>query len=353
MMFSAQQLAALVGARIVGNPEQAVRSFAKIEEATAHDICFLANAKYAEYLSSTQAGIILISEALVPAHPLSATLLVVPDAYAAFAQLMQMYEQIIAGQSKKTGIEQPSVIDPSAQIGKDVYIGAFVYIGAGSIIADGTHIYPGTFIGDGVHIGANSLVHAGVKIYHGTRIGERVIIHAGTVIGSDGFGFALENGAFKKIPQLGFVHIENDVEIGANTTIDRATMGQTRIGRGTKLDNLIQIAHNVDIGEHTVVASQAGISGSTKIGNYCQIGGQAGIVGHIRIADQSRINAQSGVAKSITQPGSALTGSPAFDYQRALKSQVIYKQLPEMEKRLRDLEKQLQQLIAASEKAGE
>jgi UDP-3-O-[3-hydroxymyristoyl] glucosamine N-acyltransferase len=348
MMFSAQQLAALVGARIVGNPEQAVRSFAKIEEAQAHDLCFLANAKYAEYLNSTQAGLILISEALVPSHALQATLLVVPDAYAAFAQLMQIYEQMLAGQNKKTGIEQPSVIDPSAQIGKDVYIGAFVYIGAGSVIGNGTRIYPGTFIGDGVHIGANSLIHAGVKIYHGSRLGERVIIHAGTVIGSDGFGFALENGAFKKIPQLGFVHIDDDVEIGANTTIDRATMGQTRIGKGTKLDNLIQIAHNVDIGQHTVVASQAGISGSTKIGNYCQIGGQAGIVGHIRIADQSRINAQSGVAKAVTQPGSALTGSPAFDYHSALKSQVVYKHLPDLEKRVRQLEQQLQQLLAAS-----
>ncbi|MBU3677231.1 MAG: UDP-3-O-(3-hydroxymyristoyl)glucosamine N-acyltransferase, partial [Chitinophagaceae bacterium] len=228
------------------------------------------------------------------------------------------------------------------------YIGAFAYIGAGAHIAEGVKIYPGVYIGDGVRVGKDTRLFAGVKLYHGTQVGERVIIHAGTVVGSDGFGFALENGAFKKIPQLGFVQIDDDVEIGANTTIDRATMGKTQIGKGSKLDNLIQIAHNVSVGQHTVIASQAGISGSTKIGNYCQIGGQAGIVGHIQIADQSRINAQSGVAKAIEKPGTALTGSPAFEYHRALKSQVVYKNLPELEKRVRELEKQIEQLLSVS-----
>ncbi len=348
MTFSAQQLAALIGARIVGNPEQGVQRFAKIEEATSSDLCFLANPKYAEHLATTHAGIILISEALVPNTAMPSTLLVVPDAYAAFAQLMQIYESMTAGHLAKSGRENPNFIHPSAQVAEDVYVGAFAYIGAGAHIAEGVKIYPGVYIGDSVRVGKDTRLFAGVKLYHGTQVGERVIIHAGTVVGSDGFGFALENGAFKKIPQLGFVQIDDDVEIGANTTIDRATMGKTHIGKGSKLDNLIQIAHNVSVGQHTVIASQAGISGSTKIGNYCQIGGQAGIVGHIQIADQSRINAQSGVAKAIAKPGTALTGSPAFEYHRALKSQVVYKNLPELEKRVRELEKQIEQLLSVS-----
>ena len=348
MTFSAQQLAAFIGARIVGNPEQGVQGFAKIEEATSNDLCFLANPKYAHFLYSTKAGMILISEALVPSTPLNATLLVVPDAYAAFAQLMQVYENMVLGTQTKTGLETPHFIDPTAQVGEQVYIGAFAYIGANARIADGVKIYPGVYIGDGVQVGKNTCLFAGVKLYPGTQVGERVIIHAGTVVGSDGFGFAMENGAFKKIPQLGIVQIDNDVEIGANTTIDRATMGKTHIAQGAKLDNLIQIAHNVSIGQHTVIASQAGISGSTKIGDYCQIGGQAGIVGHIQIANQSRINAQSGVAKTINKPGTAITGSPAFDYHSALKSQVVYKNLPELEKRVRELEKQIEQLLSVT-----
>ena len=245
----------------------------------------------------------------------------------------------------KTGIEQPNFISSSAKIGKDVYIGAFAYIGDNSIIEDGVKIFPNATIGDRCEIKAETIIYAGVKIYAETKIGTRCIIHSGVVIGSDGFGHApLPDGSYMKIPQLGNVIIENDVEIGANSTIDRATLGSTIIRRGVKLDNLVQIAHNVEIGEHTVVAAQSGVSGSTKIGKNCLIGGQVGFVGHITIADRTRINAQSGVSKSIEEPGKAFTGSPAFDYTESLRSQVVFRHLPSLRLKIEQLEKELEKL---------
>ncbi len=250
-------------------------------------------------------------------------------------------------QQQLTGIQQPVYIDATAKIGEQVFIGAFAYIGEKVVIGNGVKIYPNAYIGDNTIIGDNSSIHPGVNIYHDIIIGKNVAIHAGTVIGSDGFGYAPQaDGTYKKIPQMGNVIIEDDVEIGANTTIDRATMGSTVIKAGAKLDNLLQIAHNVEIGNNAVIAAQAGISGSTKIGNNVMIGGQAGIVGHIQIADGSKINAQSGVSKSIKTPNTTVTGSPAFDYTSALRSQAVARNLPELEQRVKALEKILQEWMA-------
>jgi UDP-3-O-[3-hydroxymyristoyl] glucosamine N-acyltransferase len=331
MKFTAQQIATVVSGRIEGNPDVSVWSMAKIEEAKEGDLCFLANAKYEDFLYTTKASVVLVNESLDLKQAVQATLVRVKDAYAAFALLLQTYQDI-TGAKPKDIIEQPSFISSTASMGEKVYVGAFTYIGERATIGDQVQLYPGVYIGDGVVVGKGSIVYAGVKIYHDCQIGEGVIIHAGTVIGSDGFGFAMENGAFKKIPQIGNVIIEDHVEIGANATIDRATMGSTVVKKGAKLDNLIQIA------------AQAGISGSSKVGKYCMVGGQAGIVGHIKIADFTKINAQSGVAKEINETHTSLTGSPAYDYKSMLKSQVIIRNLPDLLKRVNELEQKLNQI---------
>src|SRR5690606_20640587 len=319
-----------------------VHDFAKIEEGRAGAISFLANPKYEQYLYSSQSSVIIVNESLSLREEVSATLLRVPDAYQAFATLMQTYQALLEGEQNKTGIEQPAFIHESVVLGEDVYVGAFAYISSGVTLGNKVKIHPGAFIGKGVHIGANSIIHAGVKIYEKCVIGSKVLLHAGCVIGADGFGFAeQEDGSYKKIPQMGNVLIEDDVEIGAGTTIDRATLGSTIIRKGVKLDNLIQIAHNVEIGAGTVIAAQTGISGSTKIGKHCIIGGQVGIVGHIQIADGTKINAQSGVAKSITEPNQVITGSPAFDYRSALKSQAVFRHLPELTQDVNRIKKKL------------
>jgi UDP-3-O-[3-hydroxymyristoyl] glucosamine N-acyltransferase len=275
----------------------------------------------------------------------TATLIRVSDAYSSFASLLTKYQEIEAQQL--TGIQEPSYISKSAKLGDKVFIGAFAYLGEGVVIGDHAKIHPQVYLGNNVRIGDNTVLHPGVKIYHGCVVGAGVTIHAGSVIGGDGFGFAPQpDGSFKKIPQIGNVLIEDGVEIGANVTIDRATIGSTLIRKGAKLDNLIQIAHNVEIGNDTVIAAQAGVSGSTKVGNGVMIGGQAGIVGHLQIADGARINAQSGVSKSIKTRGSAVTGSPAYDYTSALRSQVISKNLPELKQKLKELEDQIKQLLA-------
>ena len=268
-----------------------------------------------------------------------------PDAYVAFATLLEKYQQIKTQQL--TGIQQPVYIDATAKIGDHVFIGAFAYIGENVILADGVKIFPNAYIGNNTIIGENSIIQPGVKIYHDIIIGKNVTIHAGTVIGGDGFGYApMADGTYKKIPQMGNVVIEDNVEIGANVTIDRATMGSTIIKAGAKLDNLLQIAHNVEIGLNAIIAAQAGISGSAKIGNNVMIGGQAGIVGHIQIADGSKINAQSGVSKSIKIPNTTVTGSPASDYTATLRSQAVARNLPELENRVKALERLLKELLA-------
>ncbi|MEP7238824.1 MAG: UDP-3-O-(3-hydroxymyristoyl)glucosamine N-acyltransferase, partial [Ferruginibacter sp.] len=275
---------------------------------------------------------------------INATLIKVPDAYSAFATLLEKYQQI--QRQQLTGIQQPAYISTTAKIGDDVFIGAFAYIGDHVIVGDGTKIYPNAYLGNNVTVGKNTIIHPGVKIYHDCIIGNNVSIHAGTVIGSDGFGFAPQaDGTLKKVPQIGNVVIEDNVEIGANATIDRATIGSTLIKSGAKLDNLLQIAHNVEVGNNSVIAAQSGISGSTKVGNNVMIGGQVGIVGHIKIADGSKINAQSGVSKSIKNPNSAVTGSPAFDYTAALRSQAASRNLPGLEKRVLELEKLLKEIV--------
>jgi len=343
MQFSAAQIAMMINGTVEGNPEAAVGSFGKIEEAQAGQLAFLANPKYEEYLYTTGASIIIVADTQELKQPITATLIKVADAYTAFATLLDKYQQIKRQQLQ--GIQQPSYVSASAKIGDNVFIGAFVYVGDNAVIANGAKIYPHSFIGDNVQVGENSTLHAGVKIYHECIIGNNVTIHAGTVIGSDGFGFAPQaDGSLKKVPQIGNVVIEDGVEIGANTTIDRGTIGSTLIKSGVKLDNLLQIAHNVEVGNNSVIAAQAGISGSTKIGNNVMIGGQVGIVGHIKIADGSKINAQSGVSKSIKIPNSAVTGSPAFDYTAALRSQVAARSLPELEKRVMELEKLVKSL---------
>jgi UDP-3-O-[3-hydroxymyristoyl] glucosamine N-acyltransferase len=340
MEFTAAQIAALINGRVEGNPDVAVASFGKIEEAGAGQLSFLANPKYEDYLYSTAASIVIVNESLTLRQPLSASLIRVADAYSAFATLLTKYQALMAQQL--VGIEQPSYIAPTAKIGPQVYIGAFAYIGEYAVIEEGAKIYPHTFVGRNVRIGAHSTLHAGVKIYHECVLGAHVTVHAGSVIGSDGFGFAPQaDGTFKKVPQIGNVVIEDYVEVGANASIDRATIGSTLIKKGAKLDNLIQIAHNVEVGESTVIAAQAGVSGSTKIGKGVMIGGQAGIVGHITIADGSKINAQSGVSKSIKSPNTAVTGSPAFDYTSALRSQALSRNLPDLEKRIKELEQQI------------
>lgn len=343
MKFTAQQIATVVQGEIAGDPNSFVNSFSKIEESKEGDLCFFANAKYEDYLYDAKATIILINKDFELKKPVKATLIRVNDAYAAFALLLQTYQDIF-GNKKKQIIEQPSFIATKVTIPESTFVGAFAYIDENVKLGTNVQIHSGVYLGSGVSVGDNTILYSGVKIYPDCKIGSNVIIHSGTVIGSDGFGFAFENGAFKKIPQIGNVVVEDDVEIGANCTIDRATMGSTKIGKGSKLDNLIQIAHNVEIGQNTVIAAQAGISGSTKIGNYVMIGGQAGIVGHIKIADQTKINAQSGVAKEIILPGTSLTGSPAFEYKSSLKSQVVYKHLPELQKRVNELEQKMKQL---------
>ncbi|HEX7754430.1 MAG TPA: UDP-3-O-(3-hydroxymyristoyl)glucosamine N-acyltransferase [Niabella sp.] len=342
MIFTAAQIAALINGQVEGNEDASVDNFGKIEEAKEGQLSFLANPKYEEYLYETKASVIIVNEALELKKPVTAALIRVKDAYSAFATLLGKYQEIMQQQLK--GIQEPSYIAKTASYGTDVFIGAFAYLGEQVIIGNNTKIHPGAYIGNNVTIGNNTIINPGVKVLHNCQIGNNVTVHAGTVIGADGFGFAPQaDGTFSKVPQIGNVIIEDYVEIGANATIDRATIGSTIIRSGAKLDNLIQIAHNVEIGNSTVVAAQAGISGSTKVGKGVMIGGQVGIVGHLHIGDGARINAQSGVSKNV-EPGKAVTGSPAYDYTAALRSQALNRKLPDLEKRLKELEQELEQL---------
>lgn len=345
MQFTAAQISVLVNGKIEGNADETVSSFGKIEEAENGQLTFLANPKYEEYLYRTNASIAIINDSYELRESVKPTLIRVNDAYSAFALLLGKYQEMATQQMK--GIQQPCFISSTAKMSTDVFVGAFSYIGDHVKIGRNTKVFPNSFIGDNVVIGENCIIHPGVKIYHDCILQNNVVIHAGSVIGSDGFGFAPQaDGSFKKVPQIGNVFIENNVEIGANTTIDRATIGSTCIRSGAKLDNLIQIAHNVEVGESTVIAAQVGVSGSTKIGKNVMIGGQAGLVGHIQIAEGSKINAQSGVSKSLKEPYTAVTGSPAGDYTSALRSQAVFRNLPQLEKRVQELEELVKQLMA-------
>lgn len=343
MQFTAHNIAIYIQGKVEGDETTVVNSFGKIEEAREGQLSFLANPKYEEFLYFTGASVVIINEHLVLKQPVQCTLIRVKDAYAAFATLLELYQKNI--EQSTLGIEQPSFIDPSSQLGSDIYVGAFAYIGKNSVIGNRVKIYPGVYIGNHVSIKDDSILYPGVKIYHDCKLGSHVILHAGSIIGSDGFGFAPQaDGTYKKIPQTGNVVIEDDVEIGSNCTVDRATIGSTVIRKGAKIDNLVQIAHNVDIGSNTVIAAQAGISGSTKIGRQVRIGGQAGIVGHLVLGDASQVNAQSGVTKNIPEKG-AVTGSPAYDFNPMLRSQGAMRRLPELEKRVEMLEALIKSLI--------
>lgn len=339
MQFTAEQIATLLKGQVEGNPSTVVDQLSKIEEAVSSSLTFLANPKYEHYIYEIEAGIIVINEDLVLQKPVKSTLIRVKNAYTAFTELLKLYDEM---RNERSGIDQQVYIHDTATIGKEPYIGAFSYIGKNVVIGDKVKIYPQVYIGDDVKIGNQVVLLPGVKVYKDCVIGNKVIIHAGSVIGSDGFGFApKEDGSYDKIPQIGNVIIEDDVEIGSNTVVDRATMGSTRILKGVKLDNLIQIAHNVEIGNNTVIAAQTGISGSTKVGSNVVLGGQVGVVGHISIAKGSQVQAQSGINRSITEENKKWGGSPAFPYNNELRSQVLYSKLPELEKRIAELERQL------------
>ncbi len=345
MQFNAAQIAMIISGKLEGDAMVSVTGFGKIEEAEEGQLAFLANPKYEEFLYQTKASIIIINDTQELKQPVSATLIRVPDAYTAFATLLAKYQELVTQQL--TGIQQPSFISGSATLGENIFVGAFAYIGENAVIGNQVKLFPGVVIGNNVVIGDNTILHAGVKIYFDCRIGKNVIIHAGTVIGSDGFGYAPQaDGSTKKVPQIGNVVIEDHVEIGANATIDRATIGSTLIREGAKLDNLIQIAHNVEIGSNTVIAAQTGISGSTKVGKNVMIGGQVGTAGHINIADGSRINGKSGVTKSLKEPNKAYNGTPAIDFATSLRVQALTRNLPDLEKRVKELEKMVEQLLA-------
>ncbi len=345
MEFSVEQIALMLGGELVGNKAVKINNIGKIESAIGNEITFFANPKYESFVYSSQAGAILVAKSFEPKHAVNTVLIKVVDPYLAFTKLLEEYHKFLV--FSKVGIESPSYQDETAQVGQNSYRGAFSYIGKACKIGNNVKIYPQVYIGDNVTIGDNTVLYAGVKIYANCQIGNGCTLQAGVVIGSDGFGFAPQtDGTYKTIPQLGNVILEDNVDIGANTVIDCATIGSTIIKKGAKLDNLIQVAHNVVIGKNTVIAAQAGISGSSKIGDNSMIGGQVGIVGHIELANKTKIGAQSGVSKSIDKEGLAIQGSPAFDYKQNLKSQVIFKKLPELVKRVEELEEKLINLPA-------
>lgn len=340
MEFTAKQIGDLLQGVVDGDPSVRVSTLSKIEEGKPGTLSFLANPKYTEFIYTTQASVVIVSKDFKPESPVSCTLIRVQDAYASFARLLELYNQIVRD---KKGIEPGSYISETAHVGEDAYVGATAFIGNGAKIGKGSKIYPQVYVGDNVVIGEQTTLFPGVRIYSDCVIGSHCTLHSGVVIGADGFGFAPATDNYKKVPQIGNVVVEDYVEIGAGTAIDRATLGSTIIRKGVKLDNLIQIAHNVEIGENTVIAAQSGVAGSTKIGKNCMIGGQVGIVGHITIADDTKIAAQSGVGADVKEPGTILQGSPAFgigDYRRTY---VVFKKLPEVDKRIQDLEKKLNQ----------
>lgn len=338
MEFTAQQIADMLGGVVEGDPQATVNDVSKIEEGCPKTLTFFANAKYEHYVYTTAASVIIVNSDFKPTNEVKATMIRVANAYESLAKLLALYQQM---QPQKVGIEQPSHISETATVGKDVYVGAFAYIGEKAKIGDGAKIYPQAYVGDGVTIGAGTVIYPGVKIYKGCKIGERCVLHAGVVIGADGFGFAPDKeGVYHKIEQVGVVVVEDDVEIGANTCVDRSTMGCTRIEHGVKLDDLIMVAHNVVIGHDTVIASQSGIAGSTKIGPHCVMGGQVGVAGHIEVAERTTIAAQSGIQGSVKKPGQTLFGSPAFDYMSFTRSFVVFRHLPELKRAIDALMKE-------------
>lgn len=342
MEFTAATIAGFLKGEIEGDPETTVNTIARIEEGLPGALSFLANPKYEHFIYSTRSSVVLVNRTFKASGTIEATLIRVDNAYEAFASLLKLVDQ---ARPRKKGIHPTAVIETSARIGSDVYIGAYSYIGENCIIGSNCSVYPHVYIGDNSRIGDNCTINPGVTVYHECIIGEGCTIHAGSVIGSDGFGFAPQSETeFMKIPQLGNVVIEDHVEIGANVAIDRATMGSTVIRKGVKLDNLIQIGHNVEIGENTVMAGQTGIAGSTKVGRNCMFGGQVGIAGHLKIADGTMIGAKAGVAGNVKNENSVLLGIPAIDHKDFLRSSVIYRKLPDLKTRVDSLEREVVKL---------
>lgn len=342
MEFTIQQIAAMLGGEVKGEGSEKINMLAKIQEAKKGQIAFLSNPKYENFIYTTQASAVIVGKSFIAKKEISSTLIVVEDPYLSFTILLEEYHKILSFQ--KSGIEEPSYIGSNCQVGKGIYRGAFSYIANGVKIGDNVKIYPHVYIGDNVEVGSNTILHPGIKLYAGTKVGAGCVIHSGTVIGSDGFGFAPQaDGSYKSIPQLGNVIIEDNVTIGGNTVIDCATMhgDNTIIRKGVKLDNLIQVAHNVEIGKNTVIAAQTGISGSSKVGENSIIGGQVGIAGHLVIANNTGIGAQAGISKSVKEEGQKIIGSPAFDVGEYFRSYAVFKSLPDLNTRLRELEKKV------------
>lgn len=338
MKFTAQQIAGILEGEIEGNPDVEVSKLSKIEEGTKGSLTFLANPKYTSYIYSTKASITIVNKTFEPEQEITTTLIKVDDAYKSFSKLLEYYNQV---KNNKVGVEQPSFKSETASHGANVYLGAFSYLGDNVTLGNNVKIYPHAYIGDNVTIGDDTTIFSGVKIYSETVIGNNCIVNSGAIIGADGFGFTPdENGEFKKVPQTGNVIIEDNVDIGSATTIDRATLGSTIIRKGVKLDNQIQIAHNVEIDQHTVIAAQTGIAGSTKVGKYCLIGGQVGVAGHLTIGDNVKVQAQTGIGHRV-KDGEKLYGSPAIDYGNYVKSYVHFKNLPALVKTINDLEKKV------------
>ena len=340
MEFSAKQIAAFIQGEVIGDENATVHTFAKIEEGIPGAISFLSNPKYTPYIYESQSSIILVNKDFEPEHEIKATLIKVDNAYESLAKLMNLYEM---SKPKQQGIDSLAFVSPTAHIGENVYVGAFAYIGENTVIGDNTLVYPHTYVGDNVKIGSNCLLYSNVTIYHDCHIGNECVLHSGAVIGADGFGFAPTPQGYEKIPQIGIVILEDRVDIGANTCVDRATMGATIVHSGVKLDNLVQVAHNDEIGSHTVMAAQVGIAGSTKIGEWCMFGGQVGIAGHIKIGDKVNLGAQSGVPGSIKSE-SQLIGTPPMEPKQYFKAAVVHKNLPELQQELRNLRKELEEL---------
>lgn len=339
MQFTAEQIATLLNGKVEGNPDVLVSHLAKIEEGSEGALSFLSNRKYEQYLYDTSSSIVIVNKDLVLQKPVNATLIRVEDAYTSFSELLKIYHAL---RLERKGREEQAFVHESVKIGEGGYIGAFTYISKDVKIGNNVKIYPRVYIGDNVSIGDNTVLFPGVTVYYDCEIGSNVIIHSGAVIGSDGFGFAPQpDGTYEKIPQIGNVILEDNVEVGSNTVIDRATLGSTIIRKGVKLDNLIQIAHNAEIGSNTVIAAQTGVSGSTKVGKQVILGGQVGVVGHITIADGTQVQAQSGINRSIEDKNKKWGGSPVAPYTSQLRSQVVYTRLPELEKRILELEKLL------------
>lgn len=336
MEFSVGQIASLVNGQVEGDAEAKISSFAKIEDGHPGAISFLANEKYTHYIYTTGSTAVLVRRDFTPEQPITTTLIRVDDPYATVAMLLRMVSAML--NPPKRGIEQPCFIAEGVEVPEDAYIGAFAYIGTGAVIGAGAQIYPQTYVGDGVKVGDGTTLYAGVRVYKGCRIGKNCIIHSGAVIGADGFGFAPVDGHYDKIPQLGIVEIADNVEIGANTTIDRATMGATRIHEGVKLDNLIQVGHNAEIGQATVMAAQTGVAGSTKVGAHCMFGGQVGMAGHITIGDNVMVAAQSGI-KDRVKSGSRLFGSPAVDFREYARNQVNISRIPDLVAKVKRIER--------------